>query len=408
MKRYALADLPTIAQQFALVWHARAREGDTDAEACAYLLEQLAAALVSPFTEDEAMDEAKPAEALRVAAQKLLNEAIAIAELARPSIGNTNVECLLTRCTEVQAALARAERADQSNEAREPVEALTDALDRIRFGFYEDGRVWLYLDGRIAVEDTMGEAMQVHPTPDGLRTIKAWGAARDAALTRASTLQPVEALTFAGLAQKWYESLPPGELDNYTPKSASWVGFQAGCLAACVDALTRASTERAEPIGHLHSNGDFCLDRMPQPMPREWPIPLYTAQPSHPPSTPAEQAQPDQLDELSSALTDRYQGVRPSGRAEQPQQSSTPAAAIHSCSYYCDRPGCIKAQRDELRDQALDAMREEARDAARWRDFCSVLDRGLTITYCGEEYRSRSDLNAAIDTALSTTKGPKT
>lgn len=23
---------------------------------------------------------------------------------------------------------------------------------------------------------------------------------------------------------------------------------------------------------------------------------------------------------------------------------------IHSCSYYCDRPGCIKAQRDELRD----------------------------------------------------------
>lgn len=23
---------------------------------------------------------------------------------------------------------------------------------------------------------------------------------------------------------------------------------------------------------------------------------------------------------------------------------------IHSCSYYCNRPGCIKAQRDELRD----------------------------------------------------------
>lgn len=22
---------------------------------------------------------------------------------------------------------------------------------------------------------------------------------------------------------------------------------------------------------------------------------------------------------------------------------------IHSCSYYCDRPACIKAQRDELR-----------------------------------------------------------
>lgn len=24
---------------------------------------------------------------------------------------------------------------------------------------------------------------------------------------------------------------------------------------------------------------------------------------------------------------------------------------IHSCSYYCDRPACIKAQRDELRDK---------------------------------------------------------
>ena len=24
---------------------------------------------------------------------------------------------------------------------------------------------------------------------------------------------------------------------------------------------------------------------------------------------------------------------------------------IHSCSYYCDRPECIKAQRDELRER---------------------------------------------------------
>lgn len=24
---------------------------------------------------------------------------------------------------------------------------------------------------------------------------------------------------------------------------------------------------------------------------------------------------------------------------------------VHSCSYYCDRPECIKAQRDELRDR---------------------------------------------------------
>jgi len=29
------------------------------------------------------------------------------------------------------------------------------------------------------------------------------------------------------------------------------------------------------------------------------------------------------------------------------------ADEIHSCSYYCDRPECIKAQRDELRDKLV-------------------------------------------------------
>lgn len=36
---------------------------------------------------------------------------------------------------------------------------------------------------------------------------------------------------------------------------------------------------------------------------------------------------------------------------------------IHSCSYYCDRPECIKAQRDELRER-LEKLTAE-RDA--WR-----------------------------------------
>jgi len=33
---------------------------------------------------------------------------------------------------------------------------------------------------------------------------------------------------------------------------------------------------------------------------------------------------------------------------------------IHSCSYYCDKPACIKAQRDELRDrfQVMQAQAE--------------------------------------------------
>lgn len=26
---------------------------------------------------------------------------------------------------------------------------------------------------------------------------------------------------------------------------------------------------------------------------------------------------------------------------------------IHSCSYYCDRPDCVKAQRDELREEVM-------------------------------------------------------
>ena len=31
---------------------------------------------------------------------------------------------------------------------------------------------------------------------------------------------------------------------------------------------------------------------------------------------------------------------------------------IHSCSYYCSRPACVLAQRDELRD-AIEALRAE-------------------------------------------------
>ena len=31
---------------------------------------------------------------------------------------------------------------------------------------------------------------------------------------------------------------------------------------------------------------------------------------------------------------------------------------VHSCSYYCDRPGCIKAQRDELRERLAQPEQE--------------------------------------------------
>lgn len=32
-------------------------------------------------------------------------------------------------------------------------------------------------------------------------------------------------------------------------------------------------------------------------------------------------------------------------------KSNVDCSEIHSCSYNCDRPACIKAQRDELRDR---------------------------------------------------------
>jgi hypothetical protein len=32
---------------------------------------------------------------------------------------------------------------------------------------------------------------------------------------------------------------------------------------------------------------------------------------------------------------------------------------IHSCGYYCDRPACIKAQRDELRDKLFEIRTSE-------------------------------------------------
>ncbi len=36
---------------------------------------------------------------------------------------------------------------------------------------------------------------------------------------------------------------------------------------------------------------------------------------------------------------------------------------VHTCSYYCDRPACIKAQRDELRDKFQVAQAQAEIDA---------------------------------------------
>lgn len=42
---------------------------------------------------------------------------------------------------------------------------------------------------------------------------------------------------------------------------------------------------------------------------------------------------------------------------------------IHSCSYFCDRPACVRAQRDELRGRIASLERELAaarEDAEFW------------------------------------------
>ena len=47
---------------------------------------------------------------------------------------------------------------------------------------------------------------------------------------------------------------------------------------------------------------------------------------------------------------------------------------IHSCSLYCDRPECIKAQRDELRDKMAQPEQEVSIEVLR-----AITNAGLTL-----------------------------
>jgi hypothetical protein len=67
--------------------------------------------------------------------------------------------------------------------------------------------------------------------------------------------------------------------------------------------------------------------------------------------------------------------------------------SLHTCSYYCERPGCIRAQRDELRqklEQAVAAEREacaklvEADGLARGAD-------GYMLTKAATRIRARGE-----------------
>lgn len=47
---------------------------------------------------------------------------------------------------------------------------------------------------------------------------------------------------------------------------------------------------------------------------------------------------------------------------------------IHSCSYFCDRPACIKAQRDELRNRLAEAPRWVSVPVELTREMLSAAD----------------------------------
>ncbi len=51
---------------------------------------------------------------------------------------------------------------------------------------------------------------------------------------------------------------------------------------------------------------------------------------------------------------------------------------IHSCSYYCDLPQCIKQQRDELREQ-LERVTAERDELRRRISEGVVLRRGILV-----------------------------
>jgi hypothetical protein len=45
---------------------------------------------------------------------------------------------------------------------------------------------------------------------------------------------------------------------------------------------------------------------------------------------------------------------------------------IHSCSYYCDQPECIKAQRDELRDKMAQPEQKKPQNCGT--GYCSCIE----------------------------------
>jgi len=85
----------------------RARRDKKNAERAESFAWKMRLAAHSQATEDERQRRADLHDSLIDALEKLANEAEAIAEMARPSIGNTNVECLMHRVRIARGLIAK-------------------------------------------------------------------------------------------------------------------------------------------------------------------------------------------------------------------------------------------------------------------------------------------------------------
>lgn len=69
-------------------------------------------------------------------------------------------------------------------------------------------------------------------------------------------------------------------------------------------------------------------------------------------------------------------------------------ADIHSCSYYCARPECIKAQRDELRDRLEAQSRITTAQVEQIKRLASLLETRVRAVYVlADDDEDRESLN---------------
>lgn len=83
------------------------------------------------------------------------------------------------------------------------------------------------------------------------------------------------------LIAQWRKYADLRALDGGPPSQGMRVGIRR-----CADEL-EAALARQEPVGHLHSNGEFCAERLPSTS--EWPISLYAAPVAERPAVDLEQ-----------------------------------------------------------------------------------------------------------------------